>query len=577
MWGLGRRLQLRKGGQSGHSPGMAAVPQPFIPTATPQSEDNSLALLVAMGRDFAQSRDVAATLARALERITEHVDAAGGALFLLSADGMQLRCEACVGASKIQGLTVPSDQGIVGRCVQQDRGEMVRDVGKDPDFYGKADQQSGFKTRSILCAPLSVQGEKLGAIELVNKRGGDGLFDDGDLNLLQGLSTSAALAILNARMAQELVEQERVKRELELAAEIQRTLLPAARPLPFPVHGLNLSAREVSGDFYDFFPLPDGRICFNVGDVSGKGMNAALLMAKTAALFRCLGKTIHEPGRLFAVINDEICETASRGMFVTMAGGLYDSATGEVRLVNAGHEPPLHRRADGSYADFPAEAPPLGIVPGGEFPEVRFNLEGGSLWIFTDGVTEGFIADGKSLGVEGVKHVLDEQASQPIDRRIEAVAAPLKKRAVLRDDVTLLAIEGGLSRTGRYPATAGTLAEIRGLVRETAAACGCTAAEAHDVVLAVDEACQNIVRHGYDGTPGGEIVVTVRREGDRIVVLLRDFAKAVDPAKIKPRDLDDLRPGGLGTHFIREVMDEVAFLPPPDGQGNLLRLAKRIG
>ncbi len=91
-----------------------------------------------------------------------------------------------------------------------------------------------------------------------------------------------------------------------------------------PICGINRPIREVSGDFYDYFELPDGTIAFALGDVSGKGMNAALLMAKTASLFRCLGKTIRDPARLLSILNREICETTSRGMFVTMVAGLYE-------------------------------------------------------------------------------------------------------------------------------------------------------------------------------------------------------------------------------------------------------------
>ena len=102
--------------------------------------------------------------------------------------------------------------------------------------------------------------------------------------------------------------------------------------------------QEVSGDFYDHFELPDGTIAFAIGDVSGKGLNASLLMAQTASLFRCLGKTMRDPARLMSILNREICETVSRGMFVTMVAGLYDPATGQLRFANAGHLPPLVRR-----------------------------------------------------------------------------------------------------------------------------------------------------------------------------------------------------------------------------------------
>ena len=111
-----------------------------------------LELLAEMGADFASARDIESTLTRAVERITSHLDAAGGALFLLDESGEKLRCHACCGATEITGLVLASDQGIVGRCVRTNTGEIVRDVSKDASFDGGVDEQTGFTTRSILCA-----------------------------------------------------------------------------------------------------------------------------------------------------------------------------------------------------------------------------------------------------------------------------------------------------------------------------------------------------------------------------------------------------------------------------------------
>lgn len=547
-----------------------------------------LELLALMGADFASTRDLEATLANAVERITRHVDAAGGALFLLDETGTKLRCRACWGATEITGLVLDADQGIVGRSVQNKRGEIVRDASKDPNFHDGIDAQTGFITRSILCAPMIVQDQRIGAIELVNKLSGDGLFAESDLNVLQGLSSSAALAIVNARQAEALVEQERVKRELELAGEIQRSLLPAARPDPFPVHGVNLPARTVSGDFFDFFELEDGCICFNLGDVSGKGMNAALLMAKTASLYRCLGKTERSPGRLLGIINREICETATRGMFVTMAAGMFDPATGRVRLANAGHEPPLYRNRDGEYRALPAEMPPLGILPeiADSFPETEISLDGGILYIFSDGVTEGYVEGGKTLEVDGLKAILDAEAELPVADRLHAVINRLRRTGrPLRDDLTLLAINDagpdlqavgeGLLRL-RFPSRADELKGVRDAVAAVFEKIGCSAAQSRDLVLALDEACQNVIRHAYGGDPDGEITLEIRQRGDDLILLLRDFADTADPGTIKPRDLDEVRPGGLGTHLIREIMDEVDYAAAPGDGGNLLRMIKRL-
>jgi len=137
-----------------------------------------------------------------------------------------------------------------------------------------------------------------------------------------------------------------------------------------------------------------------------------------------------------------------------------------------------------------------------------------------------------------------------------------------KDDATLLEF--------RIPARSDQLGRLRTAVRECVEASGCSENPTADIVLAVDEACQNVIRHAYTGDPEGVIELLVRREGGDLVFSLFDSAPEIDPSKVKPRDLDDVRPGGLGTHFIRKVMDQTDFLPRPPGSGNLLRMVKRI-
>ena len=128
----------------------------------------------------------------------------------------------------------------------------------------------------------------------------------------------------------------------------------------------------------------------------------------------------------------------------------------------------------------------------------------------------------------------------------------------------------------RFPARAAELKRIREAVRESVEDCGCSAKSTADIVLAIDEACQNIIRHAYRGDSDNVIEIEIEHRGDRLVFSLADQAPAIDPSLIKPRDLDDIRPGGLGTHFISRVMDEVEFLRPTSGHGNLLRMVRRI-
>ncbi len=237
--------------------------------------------------------------------------------------------------------------------------------------------------------------------------------------------------------------QQELNRELTLAREIQASLLPHHTDKNYPVHGVNISARELSGDFFDHFTLPDGRVYFNLGDVSGKGMNAALLMAKTSSLFRCLGKKIHSPAELLNIINNEICETSIRGMFVTMVAGLYDPKTSEVLLVNAGNPPPLHWLNKKQIKGIAADGPPLGIIANTEYPEVKLNLSGGNLYIFSDGVTEGYTEDGNELGIKGlVQLIAKHQQLEPV-ARLEAIVKYLQHGEILRDDITMVLVEAG--------------------------------------------------------------------------------------------------------------------------------------
>jgi sigma-B regulation protein RsbU (phosphoserine phosphatase) len=563
-------------------------------TAADQFAD-PLEFAAALSRSFAQTQDINATVREALAQIARLLRVEAGAIFLLDEAQANLICRAAVGPVDVTGLTVPNGHGVVGRAVTEDRIQVVEHAYEDQAFFSEADKKTGFVTRSILCAPMGVGHTVIGAVEVLNKQNGKP-FNADDQSLLRVMAASAALAISNARMADRLVTQERLQREVELAAEIQRDLLPEEDNDGSPISGLLRPILEVSGDFYDHFSLPDGTIAFAIGDVSGKGLNASLLMAKTASLFRCLGKTVRDPSRLMSILNREICETVSRGMFVTMIAGLYDPSTGRLRFANAGHLPPLVRRPGKHSTTMPADSPPLGIVPNSKFLTEEVNLDGAQFILCTDGVTE-FRFGEEELGTEGLDLLFNMSRGKPIRDRLKAVVEELERAGWRsRDDLTLLVIDDGMAAAAwerhaeneraapessdflfglSFPADPKRLKLIRPAIRAAAEACGFDEMETDDVLLAAGEAIENIIVHAYAGARKGEIALAVHRMDDGLMLRIRDFAPNVDPAKIVPRDLNDVRPGGLGTHFIRAVMDDASFIPLPDGEGNLLELVKR--
>jgi len=553
-----------------------------MPSPLPETDSAShLDLIVEMTGDFAHSHDVEATLRLGLERIAQRMGAEAASLFLIDEDSGELVCRANMGPVDVIGLRLTPGTGIVGRTIDLGVPQLVRDTRRDPDFTGAVDAATGFETLSILCAPMAVRGTKLGAIELFNKKGG-GAFSQTDSRLLQALAASSALALINARLVADMAEEQGLKRELELASEIQRAMLPGPQSEDSPIHGINLPARGVSGDFFEIIPLADGRTAFAIGDVAGKGMKASLLMAKTASLFRCLVKREAGPGAVLTAINSELLETRMPGMFVTMAAGLFDPASGRVVLAIAGHEPPLLLK-DGTFTPIEGEMPPLGIAVelfADGCPESVVDLDGGSLYLFTDGLTEARPRHDAMLENEGARALIQSFSALPATERLEALVRSLDDSGGLLDDITLVVIEDRRSGAAaaferRYPARPEELAAIRAAVGGAARAMGCGESMVGDVVLAVDEACQNIIRHAYHGGEG-DIVLRLDREDDRLVIRLMDFAPAVDVAKIHPRSLDEVRPGGLGTHLMRSIMDHVDFLPPPAGIGNLLQMVRRI-
>jgi serine phosphatase RsbU (regulator of sigma subunit) len=263
---------------------------------------------------------------------------------------------------------------------------------------------------------------------------------------LQLTEENLSMQALNRQLEQALEERDRMaaelRHELDLAREVQRSLFPRGIAEHCGIAGLNLSARAVSGDFYDFFALNDGRIAFCIADVSGKGMHAALLMAKASSLFRCLGKSIADPGRLLGMVNGEIAETSIRGMFITIVAGISDPSSGRIVLANAGHVPALKLDRNGHFESYPAAGPPLGVAPDLPIPTQVIELHGGSLYLYTDGLLEAPIPGGERLGERGVEQLIRRHHAKSPSERLHAMAAEVQSSdSAAFDDLTLLLIE----------------------------------------------------------------------------------------------------------------------------------------
>lgn len=300
-----------------------------------------------------------------------------------------------------------------------------------------------------MIVPLVSQGELVGIINLGQRRS-DQEYSSDDRRLLDDLAVQAAPAVRVAQLVrqQELaaVERERIETELRVARTIQQTLLPKELPA---LDGWDIlahwqPAREVSGDFYDFLYLEDGRLGVIIADVTDKGVPAALVMATTRALLRAAAERLVAPGDVLARANDVLCPDIPPKMFVTCLYAIIDPATGLVRYANAGHDMPYLRRAAGGVEELRARGMPLGLLPGMPYEEKEVLLQpDDTLLLYSDGLVEAHNAQRTMLGFPQLRSLIEEHAGGAalIPFLMDQLAAFTGPNWEQEDDVTLLTVQ----------------------------------------------------------------------------------------------------------------------------------------
>ena len=417
-----------------------------VPITKDNDLNQDLAIITQMNQEFATSLDLNETLQTALEVIIKRINAQAANIFLIDEKKQVFQCIASKYQSYLDEYEIPLTQGVMGKAVLQKKCIRVGDVRKDvreiAEFYFDLDNKTNFTTYSVLCSPLIAANECIGVIHCLNKKTSSKLFEENDRKLLETLSAPAALAIRNAKMAKELIDKNRMQKEIEIVGEIQKTLLSKNKNEDFPIAGINIPAKVVSGDFYNFSEIAKGIYGFGVADVSGKGIKSSLLMSKASSLYKSLSKTIFSTSDLLNLLNKEICETAARGMFVTMLIGIYDSNKKELLLSNAGHEPPLVIDKDQNFSNFSEAGPPLGITSKIKYKETTTNFSDSSMYIFTDGITEIRDPSGDMLEVEGFQKYIKKYQHTPNNKRLKLMIEDIVKAGMIqKDDLTIVTVD----------------------------------------------------------------------------------------------------------------------------------------
>ena len=334
---------------------------------------------------------------------------------------------------------------VMAEVLRNGRSVLTANAQQDPRFATQTVMLQGI--RSVLAVPLCVDERNVFGLIYADSPTYETTFTEEHLNILTTLASVAAIRVENATLLEERLERERMERELELATEIQQRFQPSGPPeiAGYEFLGFSFSCYEIGGDYYDFIGTNDGKMVAALGDVSGKGTGAALLMS---SLHAAIHGQISAQNPLYETVrsvNRYLAENTPANRFVTLFIGELDPETGKMNYINAGHNPPLFARADGSVTSLESGGLPLGLMAAADYDLGTVDITpGDTLVVYSDGVTEATNPDDEEFGldrlIEVVKSNLTASAAGLRDK-VESALSGFTQNAPANDDITLLIVK----------------------------------------------------------------------------------------------------------------------------------------
>ncbi|HEV3047551.1 MAG TPA: SpoIIE family protein phosphatase [Solirubrobacteraceae bacterium] len=530
--------------------------QPTLDSSTPERPPGHQATVSDCVVGYTSLEDMLCAL---LERIHDSLDFDTAAVLLLDEDRGVLLARAARGLEEEvrQGVQVPLARGFAGRVAAEGRPIVIEDL-DHAEVVNPILRQKGI--RSMLGVPVHVEGRVIGVMHIGTLA--QRFFDEDDVALLQLAADRAALAIDNARLSEQRA----------VTAIMQRTLLPDALP---QIPGVQLSAKylpagsgvKIGGDWYDVFQLASGRVVFVIGDVVGRGVLAASVMAEIRIALRAYLMQEQDLPRVVALLN-ELLVTMGRNRSATLSIVQFDPDAQEIEVLTAGHLPPL--LVDRAGRAVLLEQPhglPVGVGACQHYSARRYPFPTGTrLLLYTDGLIE---RRGESIdaGFGRLKRAAGEAAQRTDASFADRVYRVLLDETPLEDDMALLAIEtqpleDALDLT--LHARPDVLAGLRGTLGRWLAAAGADEGELFDITLSTSEAAANAVEHAY-GAREATFTVRCEHDGEVVRVIVADHGRW---RALRPHG------GGRGVEIMRSLMDSVAVDSNDDG--TVVTMARKL-
>jgi serine phosphatase RsbU (regulator of sigma subunit)/pSer/pThr/pTyr-binding forkhead associated (FHA) protein len=359
-------------------------------------------------------------------------------------DGMKIM------VARVRGKDDPLVEVRISRTVMDEvlkngKSVLTSDAQHDPKFASQTMILMGI--RSVLAVPLSVDERNIFGMIYADCPTHEATFTEEHLDILTTLASVASIRVENATLLDERIQRERMERELELATEIQQRFQPSAPPKldGYEFQGISFSCYEIGGDYYDFIPVDGGKMIVALGDVSGKGTAAALLMSSLHAAIHAQASARRDLAELVRSVNHYLAENTPANRFVTLFIAELDPATGTLRYINAGHNPPLIGRSTGAIEQLSSGGFPLGILPTADFDlgETVLNV-GEALIVYSDGVSEANNLREEEFGLDRLTEVVKRNLSASaagIRDKVESALSSFTQTAPANDDITLVIVK----------------------------------------------------------------------------------------------------------------------------------------
>ncbi|HSQ82415.1 MAG TPA: SpoIIE family protein phosphatase [Casimicrobiaceae bacterium] len=523
--------------------------------------------ILGVTRALAAPFDLTTMLGEVVGAAKQVLRAERGSVWLYDAAADELVLEVATG---IRPVRVRSGIGLVGACARSRQIINVPDCYADPRFDPGVDKTTGYRTRCMLTLPLVDHNEVLvGVMQVLNKA--DGVFDAYDEALATALAAQCAVALQRVRMIDALIDGERMRHGLEMAREVQMSTLPAAMPsVPsYDVGAAFRPAELTGGDTYDV-ALQGDRLLVMMGDATGHGIAPALSVTQMQAMLRMAFRLGADLDTAFLQVNNRLAETLPDDRFITAFIGLLDPGTHELRFHSGGQGPILHyQAATGTWASHRPTSFPMGAMPLSSLrPAVAIRmLPGDILAVVSDGIFEYQNPQGEQFGERRVREAVHAHRAKPTAELVTLLLQSVEAfagAAPQEDDMTAVLLKRDPARPAQcvFERSFESIPALVAFSADAFAHLGIDLRLLPTVDLAVEELFTNMVKYGV-GSDAGVIVGIAAIEGGVEVTLVDRDVEPFDVTRAPAVDInapiEERRPGGLGLHLIRQMVDSIEY------------------